>query len=568
MATANVSTTSPGSTPFVVDVTACNLLTDLTVKDFQVFVGGTLNCSGASCTSWSKTTATQLTYSGVVIANGTTIQVRRKTPNNVVEPIVFASRFSSALWNSELDRMIRWREEADLNAVGPGSAVTLATPIDTAYPTGWDGNVINPPTLNTIYDALQLFAPLVSPTFTGVPAAPTAADATSTTQLATTAYAVTRVANALSSSPALGGNPTTTTQTAGNNSTRVATTAFVATEIQGIFDGTSAYAPSINNRGFKNLSINGTFEIWQAGTSFGIAAGGALQTSYSADMFQMQSDPSGGTSIAFTVNRGTHTVGQTAVPGNPKYFYSIASSTGGASLGANSYHLIAHPIEDVAVTQGQSLTISFWAKVNSGTKVIGLELAQVFGAGGSPSATVTGIGGQQFTITTTWTKYTATITVPSISGKTIGTTENTSYTLVNFWLQAGSTIGAARCGGAISWAVSTIDISQLQIERGSLATPIELRPISLELEMCQRYYEETRTFLEGTVSGANSTSATAFYKTKRIAPSGVVSINNSGNMNGSPVHTTISSSSARISWTTTAAGAFFWDVTDKISARF
>lgn len=44
------------------------------------------------------------------------------------------------------------------------------------------------PSAKLAYDQLALKAPLASPTFTGVPAAPTAATATSTTQVATTAF--------------------------------------------------------------------------------------------------------------------------------------------------------------------------------------------------------------------------------------------------------------------------------------------------------------------------------------------------------------------------------------------
>ena len=113
------------------------------------------------------------------------------------------------------------------------------------------------------------YATLASPTFTGTPAAPTAAAATNTTQVATTAFVRTEVANLVASAPAaldtlneladaLGddanfaattatsiglkaplASPTftgtvtlpsgtvATTQSAGNNTTAVATTAFV-----------------------------------------------------------------------------------------------------------------------------------------------------------------------------------------------------------------------------------------------------------------------------------------------------------------------------------------------------
>lgn len=82
--------------------------------------------------------------------------------------------------------------------------------------------------------ALDLKANIASPTFTGVPAAPTAAVDTNTTQLATTAYVVGQ-GYAKLASPTFTGTPTlptgtiAVTQSAGNSTTAVATTAFVTT---------------------------------------------------------------------------------------------------------------------------------------------------------------------------------------------------------------------------------------------------------------------------------------------------------------------------------------------------
>ena len=73
-------------------------------------------------------------------------------------------------------------------------------------------------------------ANIASPTFTGVPAAPTAAAATNTTQLATTAFATT--ANNLKAniaSPTFTGAPAAPTASAATNTTQLATTAFVTT---------------------------------------------------------------------------------------------------------------------------------------------------------------------------------------------------------------------------------------------------------------------------------------------------------------------------------------------------
>lgn len=77
---------------------------------------------------------------------------------------------------------------------------------------------------------LSAYAPLASPTFTGVPAAPTASAATSTTQLATTAFVTT--ADALKAdlaSPTFTGVPAAPTASAATSTTQLATTAFVTT---------------------------------------------------------------------------------------------------------------------------------------------------------------------------------------------------------------------------------------------------------------------------------------------------------------------------------------------------
>lgn len=70
-------------------------------------------------------------------------------------------------------------------------------------------------------------APLASPTFTGIPAAPTAAPGTNTTQIATTAFAkALGDTKAPLDAPALTGIPTAATAALGTNTTQLATTAF------------------------------------------------------------------------------------------------------------------------------------------------------------------------------------------------------------------------------------------------------------------------------------------------------------------------------------------------------
>ena len=75
-------------------------------------------------------------------------------------------------------------------------------------------------------------APLASPTFTGTPAAPTAAADTNTTQIATTAYVQTELGDfATLASPTLTGTPAAPTAAASTDSTQIATTAYVKDQV-------------------------------------------------------------------------------------------------------------------------------------------------------------------------------------------------------------------------------------------------------------------------------------------------------------------------------------------------
>lgn len=65
-----------------------------------------------------------------------------------------------------------------------------------------NGVTTSAPNQNAVFDALALKANLASPTLTGTPAAPTAAVATNTTQIATTAYVKSQAATVAPSAPA------------------------------------------------------------------------------------------------------------------------------------------------------------------------------------------------------------------------------------------------------------------------------------------------------------------------------------------------------------------------------
>ena len=241
-------------------------------------------------------------------------------------------------------------------------------------------------------------------------------------------------------------------------------------------DGSAAGNFSSSNggplAGFRNRIINGDFDFWQRGTSF-------TGNEYGADRWV---NSRAGTT--HTATRQAFTLGQTDVPGEPTYFCrTIVASVAGA--GNNS--ILLQKIEDVRTFAGQQVTISFWAKVDA-TKNIAVDIRQYFGTGGSPSALVRGIGTTKVSIGTSWQKVTVTATMPSISGKTLGTDNNNHLTL-NIWFDAGSDWNSDT--DSLGQQSGTFDIAQVQIEPGPVATPFEQRPIGTELALCQRYFEKS-----------------------------------------------------------------------------
>lgn len=256
----------------------------------------------------------------------------------------------------------------------------------------------------------------------------------------------------------------------------------------------SVYGSNISPvQSFRNKIINGNFDFWQRGTS--TSTSGA----YCADRFKSE-----GSGTTFTTSLQSFTLGQTDVPGEPRYYHRTVVTS---SAGASNYCLIGQPIESVRSLAGKVVTVSFWAKADA-SKNIAMEFQQYFGTGGSPSSTVNSIGVTTFALTTTWTKFTATVTISSISGKTIGSNGN-DYLAMYFWLNAGSTYNART--NTLGQASGTYEFSQLQIEEGSVATPFEFRALATELNLCQRYCQYMAGMNIYATSGTSGTYNPDFY---------------------------------------------------------
>ena len=229
----------------------------------------------------------------------------------------------------------------------------------------------------------------------------------------------------------------------------------------------------------KNKIINGDFAINQRNFT-----STTTSTAFGFDRFSQSSG--GGTT---TYSAQTFTPGAAPVAGYEAANYARLVTSGQSAAG--DYAQLVQSIEDVRTFAGQTVTVSFWAQAGSGTPSVAVEMYQVFGSGGSPSAAVTAIGAVKSAITTSWARYSFTFAVPSISGKTIGTTANTSQISLALWTSAGSTHNART--NSLGIQNTTINFWGIQVEASNTATAFQTATgtIQGELAACQRYYFRT-----------------------------------------------------------------------------
>lgn len=241
----------------------------------------------------------------------------------------------------------------------------------------------------------------------------------------------------------------------------------------------------------KNKIINGDFGINQRNFT--------SVTTATAYMFDRFFTTLGGTSGTATYTPQVFTPGTAPVAGyegtNLLQIITASYSNNDSWAGFN------HKIEGVRTLAGQTVTFSFWAKAATGTPKLGIRFQQSFGTGGSPSAAVN----KYATITaisTSWARYSTTVTLDGLSGKTIGTNKDDAL-IASLIVTAGSTTFEGGFGSMLQ--NNTFQIWGLQVEYGSKATPFQTASggsPQAELAMCQRYFE--KSYNQATAVGATN----------------------------------------------------------------
>jgi len=228
-----------------------------------------------------------------------------------------------------------------------------------------------------------------------------------------------------------------------------------------------------------NFIINSAFDINQRNYS-----SGAVDLAYTVDRWRW---------LAFdgTITNSLESFTPGSGPASDIEARRFLRTTSSGQTAADAELRWEQSIEDVTLLAGKTLTVSFYAKVASGTPSVAVNLTQNFGTGGSPSSAVLNAAVQKIVLTgsTAWTRYSATVTMPSITGKTLGTSPNTSFSSLSLWFSAGSDENSRT--DSLGIQSNTFDIWGVQLEPGTVANDFRRNANSIqgELAACQRYYQ-------------------------------------------------------------------------------
>ena len=226
--------------------------------------------------------------------------------------------------------------------------------------------------------------------------------------------------------------------------------------------------------GHRNKVINGGFEIAQRALS---------QTSSGYGSDDRWDNSHVGTTKTHSVQ--PFSLGQTDVVGEPAWFSRtvVASVTG-----ANNFCNKIQRIEGVRTLAGKRATLTFYAKANA-AKTVAVQIFQWFGAGGSPSPQVSAKI-EKIALTTAWKRFDIVADIPSLAGKTLGTS-NTDHLGIIFWFDAGSSFDVYT--SALGHQSGTFDISRVSFVEGDASSesdPFSPRHYDEEFRLCERYYQK------------------------------------------------------------------------------
>jgi hypothetical protein len=256
----------------------------------------------------------------------------------------------------------------------------------------------------------------------------------------------------------------------------------------------------------RNNVLNSAFDFWQRGTSFTGAA-----PYYTADRWQNYRPGA--------IGGSTYTRQSAGLNG---FDYAIRMQRNAGDTNT-SYLRLATTFETSQVKSlwGQPLVLSFYARAGANLSSTSNQVvAEIFGGTGTDGSLGGGftggtiLSGNVSTITTSWARYTLTLS-----------------SLTNTYSQLGLVIQFTPTGTA--GAADFIEVTGVQLETGSVATPFQRNggSIQAELAACQRYFyriDSTANGITGAVGAFYSTTNGRVFYTLPVTMRTAPSINASG----------------------------------------
>jgi len=225
--------------------------------------------------------------------------------------------------------------------------------------------------------------------------------------------------------------------------------------------------------GRRNLLINGAFQVWQRGTDT-TTIGTGYGRYIAADRWSVYYSGTRLQAKEYTINNEfKHAMRITSLIGNNVYVYQTIE--GGSTL------------------SNQTLTYSYWARANRVGVISGTNTWRYGGVNSdTPVYNVAGAAPiNSHRVDTEWRKITHTVTLINDSSgpsfdRHLFFLLSLNDTVINDWLE----------------------VAEVQIERGKVATPFEHRSYGEELALCQRYYQAIPVKYESIIGQCwNTTSA-------------------------------------------------------------
>jgi hypothetical protein len=293
---------------------------------------------------------------------------------------------------------------------------------------------------------------------------------------------------------------------------------------------------------YRNRIINGDMRIAQRGTSNVVPSIAAEVVPYSTDRWCVDASITTGT---LTQSQISLVSSDTPYQVGFQYANRLYCTT---SLTTFAWYGFLQRIEGInaldlnwGTSFGQPVTVSFWFRTNmpAGSQVnVNIRSASYVI---SFNQNFTALGGGQW-------QY-VTVTVPPPPNGSGGWS-----TYVSLYLgggQPGSFTGISGWNGTNQWGLygtynwaqnagNYVDFTGVQLEKGTVATPFEVRPYATELALCQRYYYQWSSAISGNYGTFGFGVQTGFSQVHFIVPYPVTmrsNVNSTSNFSNSVLST-------------------------------